>query len=271
MTAHVDVPVGGMTCASCVARVERRIKAVDGVERATVNLATGKASVDYDRKRVVLGQIQEAIRDAGYEAGEPPSAGAAPDETERAEIAATRRDALLAAALTLPLFVFTMLPMMVPALHRAWAPLVHFFMGWGGLAAAAPVQLWAGRRFYRRGVSELRHGSPGMNTLVMLGSSAAFFYSLAVLVAPGVFPPGTAHTYFEASTAIVTFILGGKYLEARARGRTSAALKKLAGLQARTARASAARAARRRSPSPRLSRETCSWSAPASASRSTAW
>ena len=75
-----------------------------------------------------------------------------------------------------------------------------------------------------------------MNTLVMLGSSAAFFYSLTVLLAPGIFPPGTAHTYFEASTAIITFILGGKYLEALARGRTSAALKKLAGLQARSAR-----------------------------------
>jgi Cu+-exporting ATPase len=236
MTAHVDVPVGGMTCASCVARVERTLVKVDGVARATVNLATGKASVDFQREKVGLAQIQEAIRDAGYEAGEPASATAEPDETERADLAGTRRDALLAAGLTLPLFVFTMLPMMVPALHRAWAPVVHFFMGWGGLLCAAPVQLWAGRRFYRRGFSEVRHGSPGMNTLVMLGSSAAFFYSVTVLIAPGVFPPGTAHTYFEASAAIVTFILGGNYLEALARGRTSAALKKLAGLQAPVAR-----------------------------------
>ena len=85
MSAHVDVPVGGMTCASCVARVERRLRKVDGVERATVNLATGKASVDYRGEAVGLPQIQEAIRDAGYEAGEPAVASAEPDETERAE------------------------------------------------------------------------------------------------------------------------------------------------------------------------------------------
>jgi Cu+-exporting ATPase len=234
--AHVEVPVGGMTCASCVARVERTLRAVTGVEAATVNLATGRASIDYRREAVGLVGLQDAIRDAGYEPGEPPTAATDPDLAERAELAGTRRDALLAAALTLPLFVFTMLPMLVPALHRALSPVVHFFMGWGGLALAAPVQLWAGRRFYRQGAAELRHGSPGMSTLVMLGSSAAFFYSLAVLLVPGIFPEGTAHTYFEASGAIVTFILGGRYLEARARGRTSAAIKKLVGLQPRTAR-----------------------------------
>ncbi len=237
MTAHVDLPVGGMTCASCVARIERKLKVLGGVEDACVNLATGRASVDYRSEALGVRQIQEAIRDAGYVPGDPaPAAGHAHAPADDAEIAGTRRDALLAAALTLPLLVFTMLPMLVPALPWAGAPPAHFFMGWGGLALAAPVQLWAGRRFYRQGLAELRHGGPGMSTLVMLGSSAAFFYSVAVLVAPGAFPAGTAHTYFEASSAIVTFILGGRYLEARARGRTSAAIKKLIGLQPRTAR-----------------------------------
>jgi P-type Cu+ transporter len=235
VTTQVDIPVGGMTCASCVARVERALKRVAGVASASVNLATERASVAYDPAAVTLPALQAAIRDAGYEPGAPPETAAAePDAVTLREIAATRRDALVAAAFTLPLFLFTMVPMAVPALHGS--AFVHFFMGWGGLLLAAPVQLWAGRRFYRRGLAELRHGSPGMSTLVMLGSSAAFFYSVAVLIAPGVFPPGTAHTYFEASSAIITFILGGKYLEAIARGRTSAALKKLVSLQARTAR-----------------------------------
>jgi len=242
LTARVDIPVGGMTCASCVARVERTLKRVNGVTSASVNLATGRASVEYEREAVAPPALQAAIRDAGYEPGapsspdDPPSPTAEPDEADARDLAQTRRDGLFAAALTVPLFVFTMLPMAVPALHRAAGPVVHFFMGWGGLALAAPVQIWAGRRFYRSGFAEVRHGSPGMNTLVMLGSSAAFFYSLAVLLAPGLFPAGTAHTYFEASSGIITFILGGRYLEAIARGRTSAALKKLVGLQARTAR-----------------------------------
>ena len=243
MEARVDVPVMGMTCASCVARVERKIKATPGVVDASVNLATGRASVAYDGEAVGVPRIQEAIRDAGYEAGEPPSPtatgtdeAARAEQTEQAELATTRRDALLAAALTAPLLAFTMPPMLVPALHHALGPLPGIFMGWGGLALAAPVQLWAGRRFHRMGFAEIRHGSPGMSTLVMLGSSAAFFYSLAVLIVPSVVPPGTAHTYFEASASIITFLLGGKYLEILARGRSSAAMKRLLGLAPKTAR-----------------------------------
>jgi P-type Cu+ transporter len=243
VSTHVDVPVAGMTCASCVARVERKLKAVAGVEGASVNLATGRASVDYRSEAVGLPQIQAAIRDAGYETSAPVSPEvsptAEPSEAEQADLAATRRDAILAAGLTLPLFVFTMLPMLVPALHgegNPFAPIAHFFMGWGGLVLATPVQFWAGRRFYQRGFAELRHVNPGMNTLVMLGGSAAFFYSLVVLIAPSVFPAGAAHTYFEASAAIITFLLGGKYLEARARGRASASLRALLALSPKTAR-----------------------------------
>jgi Cu+-exporting ATPase len=225
-----------MTCASCVARVERSLKALAGVVNATVNLATARASVDFDGAAASVPQIQAAIRDAGYEAGEPTVPAGERDGTERDELESARHSFLVAAVLAAPLFLFTMVPMVVPPLREAWAPVVHFFMGWGGLAVAVPVQFWAGRGFYKRGFAELRHASPGMSTLVMLGSSAAFFYSLLVLVAPRIFPVGTAHTYFEASAAIITFLLGGKYLEAIARGRTSAALRKLIGLQAKTAR-----------------------------------
>jgi Cu+-exporting ATPase len=238
MTSEITIGVQGMTCASCVARVEKALRRVEGVEGAAVNLATERATATV-REGMSVEALLEAVRDAGYEPTyTPPSAPAgaqeaAADEAERAELATTRRDLLVAAALTAPLLAFTMVPMLAPALH---GPVSHFFMGWGGLLLATPVQLWAGRRFYRRGVAELLHLSPGMNTLVMLGSSAAFFYSLAVLLAPGIFPPGTAHTYFEASGSIVTFILVGKHLEALAKGRTSAALKQLLGLSAKTAR-----------------------------------
>ncbi|APR79282.1 Lead, cadmium, zinc and mercury transporting ATPase [Minicystis rosea] len=236
--SEVSFGVSGMTCASCVARVERVLRRVEGVESATVNLATERATAIV-RDGTPIDALLEAVRDAGYEpkytpARVPASAQMAEaDEAERAERAATRVELIIAAAFTAPLLAITMAPMLVPSLH---GPVSHFFMGWGGLLLAAPVQLWAGRRFYRRAFAELRHASPGMSTLVVLGSSAAFFYSVAVLVAPRVFPPGTAHTYFEASSAIITFILAGKHLEALARGRTSAALKKLLGLQARTAR-----------------------------------
>lgn len=233
-STEVGFAVRGMTCASCVARVERAMKRVPGVEAATVNLATERASA-LVREGVPVSVILEAVRDAGYEVEYKPRRDLAPpeDEADKAERARTRRDVILAAALTGPLLGFTMIPMLVPAWH---GPVAHFFMGWGGLLLAAPVQLFAGRAFYKRGWAEIRHLSPGMSTLVMLGSSAAFFYSLAVLLAPGIFPPGTAHTYFEASASIITFILLGKHLEAIAKGRTSAALKKLLGLQARTAR-----------------------------------
>ncbi|MFT3770211.1 MAG: heavy metal translocating P-type ATPase [Minicystis sp.] len=236
--SEITFGVHGMTCASCVARVERALRRVDGVEAAAVNLATERATATV-RDGTPVEPLLEAVREAGYDpVYTPPSApiGAESDaaaEADRAESAATRRDLIVAVTLTAPLLVFTMLPMVVPALHGSVA---HFFMGWGGLLLAAPVQLWAARRFYRRAFAEIRHLAPGMNTLVALGSSAAFFYSVAVLVAPGLFPAGTAHTYFEASSAIITFILVGKHLEALAKGRTSAALKKLLGLQARTAR-----------------------------------
>jgi P-type Cu+ transporter len=244
--------VHGMTCASCVGRVERALKKIDGVAAATVNLATERATVTMrdGASAEAVERLRAVVVDAGYEAeeirekraDEAGAAGAADGkgagEGDRAELelARARRDVVVAGLFAAPLLAFTMLPMLVPAAHEALGPVAHFFMGWGGLAFAAPVQLWAGRRFYRQAFAEVRHLSLGMSTLVALGSSAAFLFSLAVLVAPGIFPPGTAHTYFEASASIVAFILLGKYLEALARGRTSSALKRLVGLQARTAR-----------------------------------
>ncbi len=229
LSTSVTVPVGGMTCASCVGRVESAIKRVPGVTSATVNLATERATVmgDAPASAIVL-----AIRDAGYEPGAPLTLGA-PRPAEEPEHRANV-DLWLGVALTAPLLVFTMLPMLVPRVHMA--PVAMFFMGWGGLLFAAPVQFWAGRRFYRVGLSEARHLSFGMSSLVMIGSTAAFLYSVGVVLAPSIFPEGTAHTYFEASTSVVTLVLLGKHFEALAKGRSSSAIKRLVSLQTKTAR-----------------------------------
>jgi Cu+-exporting ATPase len=235
-TTHLEVPVRGMTCASCVRRVERSIQAVTGVLQVSVNLATERASVEARAPEVGLAHIQDAIRRAGYEPG---AAAETPDTAERDaadELRRTRLDVLVAAVFAVPLVFFSMAPMFIPSLHHRWGTLTHFFMGWGGLLFATPVQLWSGRRFFRQGFAELRHLSPGMNALVMLGSSAAFLFSLLVLLAPHLFPEGTAHTYFEASASIISLILLGKYLEALAKGRTGAAIRKLLRLQVKTAR-----------------------------------
>lgn len=237
VTARADLRIVGMTCSSCVARIERRLRAEPGVVSAVVNLASERAAVEHVPRATHTRALRAAIVDAGYEAPEDAeergtSARAAGNELARRNA----RDVLVAAAFAAPLLVFTMLPMLFPTLHATFGPVMHFFMGWGSLALAAPVQFWAGRRFYRQGFAELRHRSPGMSTLVMLGSSAAFFYSLAVLLVPDIFPDGTGHTYFEASASVVTLILLGKYLEGLAKGRTSSAIQKLLSLQAKTAR-----------------------------------
>ncbi|MBI3205577.1 MAG: cadmium-translocating P-type ATPase [Myxococcales bacterium] len=230
MTRTLEVGVQGMTCAACVARVERALKKQPGVTAASVNLSTERASIQYEPGQTSRERLEGAIVDAGYTAVDLGESQAQAREREHAEL---RRDLVLAAALSVPLVIVAMGPMLIPSLHHA---LPHRAFGLVELALAAPVQLWVGRRFYRQGLSELRHKSPGMNTLVMLGSSAAFGYSLVALFAPRVFPAGTAHLYFEAAAVIITLVLFGKLLEARAKGRTSAAITKLMQLQAKTAR-----------------------------------
>ncbi len=235
VSERTDIAVGGMTCASCVRHVERALHALPGVVEATVNLATERATVVHLPLASSVADLRKAIEDAGYTPGVVDDGGAS-DRASYEELRRARRDLIVAAIFTVPLVLLSMAPMLVPALHAMFPRFVHFFMGQGGLLLAAPVQLWAGRRFYRLGFAEIRHLTLGMNTLVMLGSSAAFLYSIAVMVAPSWFPAGTAHTYFEASASIIALILLGKYLEALARGRTSRAIKSLMGLQPRAAR-----------------------------------
>jgi Cu+-exporting ATPase len=227
-----ELRVEGMTCASCVARVERVVKKLPGVDAATVNLATERASVRYEPAKVSPALIKAAIRDAGYRPVE-----LAEREDPDAEQTGLRRDLRLAVVFTVPVVVIAMGPMVLPGLGDAMARLLpNEVWHWLEWLLATPVQFVSGRRFYRQGWAEARHLSPGMNTLVVLGSSAAYFYSALTILAPRIFPAGTANRYFEAAAVIVTLILVGKYLEVQAKGRTSDAIRKLVQLQPDTAR-----------------------------------
>lgn len=235
--AEVELGVSGMTCAACVNRVERALRKLVGVLEARVNLATERAWVRYLPASTGVAQFKRAIREAGYGVLEL-GAGQHRADLER-EIAGLRRALLIAAVFALPLFLIAMLPMLFPAIE-AW--LMNTFghgasgLNWVMLALATPIQFGPGWRFYRHGWKSLRSGSPDMNSLVMIGTSAAYFYSLGVVLFPGLFPPQARHAYFEAAGVVITLILLGKYLEAIAKGRTSEAMRRLLSLQAKTAR-----------------------------------
>ncbi|TSA85520.1 copper-translocating P-type ATPase [Deinococcus detaillensis] len=240
ITAELDLPITGMTCANCVGRVERALSKVDGVLSASVNLASERAHIQYLPASTTPGQLKTAVREAGYGVLET-EAGEAGVDTQRAareaEVSHLRSQVVFSAVFAVPLLLLAMLPMLVPALDAALMRAVPMTaLNWIMLALAAPVQFGPGRRFYRLGWASLKHRSPDMNALVMIGTSAAFFYSLAVTLAPQLFPAGTAHVYYEASGVVITLILLGKYFEALAKGRSSEAMKTLLSLQPKEAR-----------------------------------
>lgn len=231
--APVDLALMGLTCASCVARVERALAAVPGVDKAQVNLATERAQITgwADAQALV-----RAVRLAGYDAR--PLSGtdsALPDHDAAAQT--LRRDALIAAALTAPVFVLEMGGHAIPALHH-WlhATLGHMTLWALQFVLTTAVLLIPGRRFLTSGWPALWRGAPDMNSLVAMGTGAAWLFSSVALFAPGLLPEGSVNVYFEAAAVIVTLVLIGRWLEARARGRSSAAIRRLAGLAPATAR-----------------------------------
>ncbi len=247
-TARAVIPIRGMSCASCVNTIEGALRAAPGVLAADVNLASERASVDYLAGVTDVGALRRAIEDVGYEALAPEAGEGPPDrerEARRREIRTLRRKFLVGAALTLPVLLGTLPHMLPPAvawLHRAlpaaW-PAVHGLGNpWLLLAFTTPVQWWVGWQFHRGFWAMLRHRTADMNTLVSIGTNAAYLYSVAVTAYPaGLTPAGAApQTYYETAAVLMTLIVLGRWLEARARGRTSEAIKKLMGLQARTAR-----------------------------------
>ncbi|MFO0831450.1 MAG: heavy metal translocating P-type ATPase [Phycisphaerales bacterium] len=261
---RLDVPIEGMSCAACAARIERRLGTEPGVASAVVNYATKVATVRYDPAVTRPGAIAEVVKGLGFRAVLPAhevekvggetgqmDGGQAPgvEPVEdlhaarlRTEHAATQ--GLLArlvggGLLAVPLLVIAMSHGAIAVLRVPW-------INWVQLALATPVVCWAGFPFFRMAWKGVLHRAANMDTLVAMGAGAAYVYSLVATVWPGVVTSagghaghprgGPAHVYFEASALIVVFILLGKYLEARATGRTSAAIHALIGLQPRTAR-----------------------------------
>ena len=243
-TEETTLAISGMTCAACAGRVERALRAVPGVVSASVNLATERATV-----RATAGtsktDLRAAVEHAGYgvidtegdaAAGDAATGDAEPQARERERLALRRR-LLWAAGLTLPLVALDMVPMLVPggmAWLEALVPMQTLWLVMFALGTA--VQFGPGWRFYQAGWAAARHGSPDMNTLVALGTSAAYGYSVVATFLPRVLPPEAVHVYYEAAAAVVTLILLGKVLEAKAKGRTSEAIRRLMALRPATAR-----------------------------------
>ena len=231
------LPIVGMTCASCVARVERALKHVPGVLRAEVNLATERATVTVLPGTGVRDRLEQAVRDAGYDIAAAPAGvgGAAATEAALDAEQAARRDAydalrrkvLLGAVLSVIIFAGTMQPHWFPFLPE-WMSNGYFL--W---ALSTPVQFWVGARFYRGAWAALRHGAADMNTLIAMGTSAAYFYSVLVVLFPTLFEAQglSGAVYFDSAAIIITLVLLGRLLEARAKGQTGEALRALVKLQ----------------------------------------
>ena len=239
-TAETSLTVQGMTCASCVSRVEEALAAVGGVLEATVNLATDRATVRYVPGATELRDLAQVVRDAGYEVVEAEDGGDRTDvegQAREEEQRSMKRRFLWALAFALPVFVLEMGFMHIPAME-AWitdqvsTQTLYYVL----FALTSVVQFGPGRYFYRHGWPALKSGAPDMNTLVMIGTSAAYGYSVVATFLPTVLPEGTVHVYYEAAATIITLILAGNYMEALAKGRASDAIRSLLNLQATTAR-----------------------------------
>ncbi len=230
-TETVTISIGGMTCASCVRTIERNLLKLDGVLEAQVNLATERATVTFLSTQVTLPEIQQLITGIGYEVRDT-AGGEAVQDRERAareaEIQDLRTKLLFSLGAGLVILVLSMGADLIPLPRQIL---------WIGLfLLTVPVQYWAGWRFHRAAWGALRHGSADMNVLVSVGTNAAFLYSVLATFAGRLFPAGTAHVYYDTAAMIIALITLGKYLEARAKGQTSEAIRRLIGLRAKTAR-----------------------------------
>ena len=210
--SHLELPVSGMTCASCAARVERTLNGLDGVT-ATVNYATERATVDFDDEAVGPEQLVDAVESAGYGATLPGTPG-----PEAGEARGLRTRLLVSAVLAVPVLVLSMI-----------GPLQ--FAGWEvvALVLATPVVLWGAWPFHRAAWRGLRHRTATMDTLISIGTLAAWLWSVAAVVTDA------EHLYLEVASVVTVFVLAGRLLESRARGRASTALEALLRTGARDA------------------------------------
>jgi Cu+-exporting ATPase len=236
--SEITLQIAGMSCASCVGRIEKALAGVPGVLGAQVNLATARATIQAVDPGMTPALIA-AVAAAGYEATErgPDGGGPSGGGKGEAEQAALGRAVVVAALATLPLMAIEMGPHVSDGFHHWLLGLVEgSTLKLVSFALASIALFGPGLRFFVKGAPALARGEPDMNALVMLGAGAAYLYSAIATFAPGWLPAGTNHTYFETGAAIVTLILVGRWFEARAKGRTSDAIRRLVRLQARTAR-----------------------------------
>ena len=232
MPVKMRLAITGMTCASCVNRVETALQAVPGVLTASVNLADATATVT---TLTDVDALRKAVAAAGYEA-RPLGAEDHRDTRQADETRRYYRYFVIAAALTLPVFAMEMGGHLFPALHHLIATTIGTTTSWViQFILTTLVLVGPGRGFFAKGVPALLRLAPDMNSLVVLGTSAAWIFSTVALFAPGLLPAGTRAVYFEAAAVIVTLILLGRWLEARAKGQTGAAIKRLIGLRPATA------------------------------------
>jgi Cu+-exporting ATPase len=234
----ISLGVSGMTCASCVSHIEKALKEHDGVSSVNVNLATEKATVEYDPATVGMTDFRKAIEGAGYGIRSE-MVGETFVEPDTVTSAAHHEARILRKKLVVSgiIGIYMFLIMISELTGGAWLPsfLGNKYLLW---ALATPVQFWAGWQFYKGLWAGLKHKTANMNTLIAVGTSVAYVYSIAAILFPNFIAAGGrgAHVYFETSVLIIALILLGRFLEARAKGQTSEAIKKLMGLQAKTAR-----------------------------------
>src|SRR5215468_11833459 len=230
---RLDFPVKGMHCAACVAKVERALRGVSGVAEANVNLATERATVWLDPGAAGLPAMRQAVEGIGYTIPAETARTAESDERDRAAWAVSDRRLRLKVVVGVALSV----PVLIGSMHEIfrWAPawLANPWLLW---ALTTPVQVWVGAEFHAGFVRDLRHRSASMDTLVSLGTNAAYGFSVAVMLWPHAFMSAGGMHYFETSALLVTFLVTGRWLEARARGGASEAIRRLVGLAPRTAR-----------------------------------
>lgn len=229
----ITLRVSGMTCAACSARVEKKLDSLEGVKAANVNLGTEKATVEYLPEQITVADLIKAVRSVGYEAElvEDISRDQEMEEKE-AEIQNLRILLVISIALSLPL----LLSMLLSILGWDWAGTAWLHNQYFQLIIATPIQFLIGARFYQQSYYALRSGSANMDVLIAMGTSAAYFFSLYNVFFEEVGLGMMKSLYFETSAIIITLVLLGKYFEAVAKGKTSEAIRKLAALQAKTAR-----------------------------------
>lgn len=237
--AKVTLSIESMSCASCVGRVDHAIAALPGVLDVSVNLAAETATVRYAEGAVTVQEMIAASAAIGYPAKPAGEGGtAAQDQSDRkdAEARAIAKNALIAGILALPVFALEMGAHLIPGMHMLIGDTIGHQTSWLiQFVLTTAVLAGPGRVFYTKGFPALLRGAPDMNSLVAVGTGAAYLYSLVATFAPALLPDAVRAVYFEAAAVIVVLILIGRFLEARAKGRTGAAIKRLVGLQVKTA------------------------------------